>query len=186
MTGCNEWTSYANDRRGAVEDTLIRVRDVLGAPAVKRILIDHGDATKFADIPDDRLSEVARVAADLLAYHRNEEKPVTSNVQPTVTEALLQDAAAIVNGGRRASNGAPERSFAVIAIFWNAYLDALRSRPGAPPGDVTLTDLDVTQMLELFKMARGLTGDDHNRDHYLDRIGYAALGYELVATEDRL
>lgn len=99
------------------------------------------------------------------------------------TEELLVDATKTINGGRRDVNGRPERSFQTIADFWNAYLEALRSKHGTD--SPTLGPADVAQMMELLKMARGLHGDPGNRDHYLDRIGYAALAFEQATRGER-
>lgn len=84
---------------------------------------------------------------------------------------MLRQAAALVEGSRRDSHGAPERSFEAIARYWTVYLSTRTAPPGAP-----IRAVDVARMMELLKIARGNKADD-----CLDAAGYAALALECTA-----
>ena len=77
---------------------------------------------------------------------------------------ILTDAAACVCTDRNLMYGEPEDNFGMISRFWSAYL-------GIP-----VTELDVINMMILFKTARLATAEKPSRDSYVDIAGYAACG----------
>ena len=84
---------------------------------------------------------------------------------------LAEGALAIVNGSRKAEYGGPERSFANIAAFWNAYLSATGR-------EMVLTERDISPMMRLLKEARLCTSPGH-LDSLMDLIGYTLTGAEV-------
>lgn len=78
----------------------------------------------------------------------------------------LKEADTIINGERQDMYGAPENSFALIALYWQAYIDQVKDRP--------LNSVDVGNLQILFKMAR-CSGQKTCRDNYVDIAGYAAI-----------
>lgn len=78
----------------------------------------------------------------------------------------LSEASTIINGERQDTYGAPENSFALIALYWQAYLDQVKDRP--------LNSVDVGNLQILFKMAR-CSGQKAHRDNYVDIAGYAGI-----------
>ena len=79
-------------------------------------------------------------------------------------------AADLISGGRAHVHGDFRKNHANIAASWSWYLQARFA--GARV--IQLTAHDAALMLELFKIARTLTGA-HNPDDYVDAIGYAAI-----------
>jgi len=79
-------------------------------------------------------------------------------------------AADLISGGRAHVHGDFRKNHANIAASWSWYLQARFA--GAHV--IQLTAHDAALMLELFKIARTLTGA-HNPDDYVDAIGYAAI-----------
>lgn len=75
---------------------------------------------------------------------------------------ILTDAAVCVCTDRNLMYGEPEDNFGMISRFWSAYL-------GIP-----VTELDVINMMILFKTARLATAEEPSRDSYVDIAGYAA------------
>lgn len=96
----------------------------------------------------------------------------------SLAATLLTEAAQIVAGPRNTTHGDKERSFAVIAEFWNCYL-AGRAR-GA---DQRIREVDVAQMMVLMKIARSIQGEPI-RDHFVDQAGYSAIAAELWASSE--
>lgn len=96
----------------------------------------------------------------------------------TVAGDLLREAATIVDGDRNATHGDKERSFSVIAEFWQTYLDG-RKVPGP------LNGRDVAQMMVLLKIARSIQGTPV-KDHFTDECGYAAIAGECALGEERM
>lgn len=86
---------------------------------------------------------------------------------------LLREAAIIVDGPRNSTHGEKERSFTLIANFWNAYCEG-RKVPEAP-----ISPLDVAQMMALMKIARSIQGEPVT-DHFVDCAGYMAIAGELA------
>lgn len=87
--------------------------------------------------------------------------------EPNTRSAVLQDAAALVNGDRQADYGSPRQNFGRIARLWSAYLGTEITAP------------QVTHMMALVKLAR-LRHSPGHRDSSVDLCGYAALGAELA------
>lgn len=94
-----------------------------------------------------------------------------------MSDSILQEADAIINGVRESTHGQKERSFNLIAEFWNVYLDG-RKNPSAP-----ISAVDVCLMMDLMKLSRFLQGTPA-RDHFVDKAGYTAIAYELSALEN--
>lgn len=91
----------------------------------------------------------------------------------TVAQEILAEAADLVGGPRRAEHGDAATSFALIGEFWTNYLSARNGR------FVSITNLDVAEMMVLFKISRVLCGTP-SRDHFLDQAGYAALAGDIA------
>jgi hypothetical protein len=84
----------------------------------------------------------------------------------TIRSSVLNEANNIVNGARNKAYGSAEDNFQNIANLWNGYLEK-----------VTLTPVDVANMMALMKIARLKHSPDH-RDSWVDIAGYAACGAE--------
>lgn len=81
--------------------------------------------------------------------------------------------------GSRMKDNRPEISFNTIARLWSVYL----SEKGYLKDDkVTLTNRDVTDLLIMFKVARGIH-DYKLDDTYVDIIGYASFAHEFANPE---
>jgi len=91
---------------------------------------------------------------------------------PDVKAEILEEAARIVNGARRAAYGTPENNFERIARFWQAYFE----NTGRPEAMVTAAD--VSPLMRLMKEARICESPDH-RDSHVDLIGYTLTGAEI-------
>lgn len=81
--------------------------------------------------------------------------------------SVLEEALGIVNGARRNAYGHPENNFGRIAGLWNAYLN------GKPAGPLPITQIDVSLLMVLMKVARLIETPTH-RDSAVDIAGYAA------------
>ena len=90
-------------------------------------------------------------------------------------DQILLHANQCVNGDRDQDYGSPERSFDVIADFWNSYL---KNKTIAE----SITPVDVAAMLALLKIARIATGHAKD-DNWIDLAGYAACGGEIQSDE---
>ena len=93
-------------------------------------------------------------------------------------EDILKQASDIAQG-KRSQHGA-ENSFAMIARLWSAYLQEAASMP------VSITEVDVAQLMVLLKVARSVCGG-HNLDNYTDQAGYSAWAghLEVMAEVER-
>ena len=87
-------------------------------------------------------------------------------------EDILKQASDIAQG-KRSQHGA-ENSFAMIARLWSAYLQEAASM------SVSITEVDVAQLMVLLKVARSVCGG-HNLDNYTDQAGYSAWAGHLEA-----
>ena len=85
-------------------------------------------------------------------------------------EEILKKASDIAEG-KRSTHGA-ENSFDLIAKFWTAYLQEAASM------SVSITEVDVAQLMVLLKVARSVCGG-HNLDNYTDQAGYSAWAGHL-------
>jgi len=83
---------------------------------------------------------------------------------------ILDTAKDLITGDRNKQNGAALKNHENIALLWTAYKRE------------TFTPLDVANMMELLKIARGKSGD-YNPDDYNDRAGYAALAGEFASVK---
>ncbi len=87
---------------------------------------------------------------------------------------------------RQDVHGNPEDSHAVIAHYWQAYLETALTEFKATASDPLgryssigkLTAQDVAVMMCLFKIARHAMNRNHS-DNLHDLIGYAAIAAEL-------
>lgn len=98
---------------------------------------------------------------------------------------ICEQASKIISGERQGQYGAPENSFAVIAKFWNVYLDArdVRDSEGHRINAPILAN-DVANMMALMKIAR-ISNGVFKEDSYVDAIGYLAIGAELNRVEEK-
>lgn len=87
---------------------------------------------------------------------------------------LLHEAIEITTSDRNTNYGEPEDNFRTIADYWMIYL---RSRGFSSHN---LEPYDVAAMMDLVKTAR-LAVSPSKRDHWLDKAGYAACGWDCVA-----
>jgi len=92
---------------------------------------------------------------------------------------ILETALEKTQGDRQADYGDPAVNHKRIALLWNAYLKA--ACPGTCPG---LSAVDVVLMIDLLKTARLIETCDHE-DTWLDKAGYAWVGYECAKADDQ-
>ena len=79
---------------------------------------------------------------------------------------------------RKEDYGDPRDMFALIATYWNTYLESHRKAPGG------LEASDVAEMMTLFKIARATHGEnDKTADDLIDAIGYMAFASGLRLEE---
>lgn len=125
---------------------------------------------------EDLIKQTDRETLDLLAQWTAVE---AGEPTPTRTaQSLLLEAAEIVSGDRARTHGPKERSFELIAKFWDLYL-VNRSLGGL---SVAISAIDVAQMMVLLKVARSVQGEP-TWDHYLDAAGYSAVAGEIFAAQ---
>ena len=92
----------------------------------------------------------------------------------------LDEAKNIINGERQDQYGNPEDSFALVAKYWEAYLNASEYtdednlKPKDLNVDIELDAKDIAHMMILFKLAR-CSGQQEKRDNYVDIAGYTAI-----------
>lgn len=97
---------------------------------------------------------------------------------------ILDEAKSVINGERQDTYGNPEDSFALIAAYWDAYL---QSRGWTRAEYTGLDALDAMHMLMLFKVAR-MSGQGFSLDNYRDLAGYTGLAADqaqVVVTKDK-
>lgn len=99
---------------------------------------------------------------------------------------ICEQASKIISGERQGQYGAPENSFAVIAKFWNVYLDArdVRDSEGHRINAPILPN-DVANMMALMKLGR-ISNGVFKEDSYVDAIGYLAIGAELNKVDEAI
>ena len=95
---------------------------------------------------------------------------------PTTRAEILDAAKKIVTGEREKQSGSPADNFAVIARFWEVYLN--QRCVDAMSGFVLNPD-DVAMLMALMKIARIMTGT-FKGDSYIDACGYLACAAEIV------
>lgn len=89
---------------------------------------------------------------------------------PPQRGSILDEAKAIINGGRNDMYGNPEDSFMLIAELWSALLG------------IMISAKDVALMMCLLKIARETK--QGSRDNWRDLAGYAALGADMEGKND--
>lgn len=85
--------------------------------------------------------------------------------------SILEEAQAVVYGPRQAAYGHPRDNFERTARLWTAYLA------------ISVSAVDVAQMMVLLKMARLMESPDH-RDSWVDMAGYAATGARVMGVDE--
>ena len=94
---------------------------------------------------------------------------------------ICEQASKIISGERQGQYGSPEDSFAVIAAFWNTYIESRLNLSCA--NAIELSSNDVAIMMALMKIARICNGV-FKEDSYVDAIGYLAIAAELSKGEE--
>lgn len=92
---------------------------------------------------------------------------------------ILAEATSLVNGARNSDYGDPMDDFATTAGFWSIYLQRIILARGG----LVLKPHDVAVMMDLLKTAR-LSWSPEKRDHWADKAGYTACGWDCVVRED--
>jgi len=100
---------------------------------------------------------------------------------------VLKKALDIINGERQDMYGNPENSFALIAKYWNAYLNDFQKKVlvdhGFDPAGYKLVDMleprHIAEMMILFKVAR-MSGQKTSLDNYSDAAGYAGIAGDMI------
>lgn len=95
---------------------------------------------------------------------------------PTTRVEILDAAKKIVTGERERQYGSPEDNFAVIARFWEVYLN---QRCVDAMSGFMLNPDDVAMLMALMKVARIITGT-FKGDSYIDACGYLACAAEIA------
>lgn len=90
-------------------------------------------------------------------------------------DELLNKAGELISGKRHEDYGDAADNFARIAEGWQLIIDNAKDEDGA----VFLTEMHVALMMDWLKTAR-LLNKLHDRDGWLDKIGYSALGGEIA------
>lgn len=93
---------------------------------------------------------------------------------------ILQQSIEVLDN-REGDYGDPRDMFALIARYWNTYLESHRKAPGG------LEASDVAEMMTLFKIARATHGEnDKTADDLIDAVGYMAFasGLRLAEPDD--
>lgn len=139
--------------------------------------IKHKDAYKtviFVKIDDAGTYELSDIIYDgCVPYMYKQE------VEEMTRERFLDEAKKCVCTDREGQYGTPEDNFALIAAFWNEYLES--KYPDIEYSSV-IEACDVAMMMALLKVARIATGKP-KADNYVDLIGYAACGGEIQLRE---
>lgn len=89
---------------------------------------------------------------------------------------ILETAAQLVDGERARLHGDKVENHNCIAGLWSAYLRITQDRRATGGVDA----IDVANMMILLKVARTVSGGDHNIDNYVDAAGYAAVAGEIA------
>lgn len=114
-------------------------------------------------------------------------------------KALLAKADEIVNGNRNASYGDPNQDFARTSRLWGEYLAGVADRQMHEMGMTEPFDRedvlelirylidphDVAMMMILLKVSRSCVSPGKG-DHWVDLAGYAACGYDTLASTDQI
>lgn len=89
---------------------------------------------------------------------------------------ILEKVSQIICHDRNTQYGEPEQAHSDIATLWTSYIRAKYKIP------LTISAVDVAQMMVLFKIARTFGGKKD--DTYHDEVGYAAIAAELALNEE--
>lgn len=106
--------------------------------------------------------------------------PQKNKVKISPRRIILEETAEILDGPRNRDYGDASEDFATTAAFWNNYVARISQRRGG----LCLTSHDVAAMMMLLKLAR-LTWTPDVKDHWMDAIGYAALGWECTDLKNK-
>ena len=87
-------------------------------------------------------------------------------------DEVLEKAEQLVTKERETQHGPAARNAEIIASLWSAYTGQ------------KIREHDVWVMLSLMKIARMVSGDERNEDHWVDAVGYLALGVEQCIETD--
>jgi len=102
--------------------------------------------------------------------------PETDDHQPSVREAVLDEAKTMITGDRNRSYGSPTQNFQNTADLWTVQF-----RHKLKPGE-RFTASDMASAMIHLKQARRIAGD--KRDNWVDTVGYAACGAECDAEDN--
>lgn len=95
--------------------------------------------------------------------------------EPHTRAEILEAAKKCVCQDRNDQYGEPENGFAVIASFWNIYLETTYTQIEYSS---VIEPKDVAAMMALLKIAR-IAGGSAKADNWVDLCGYGACGGEL-------
>jgi len=92
---------------------------------------------------------------------------------------LIREASVKVFKERPDTHGDTEGSFQMIGDLWAVYLRHCR----LTRSNDAIHPRDVAEMMTMVKKARKVYGNETNRDHHVDDVGYAALAGMLSLSE---
>ena len=87
-------------------------------------------------------------------------------------DEALEKAQSLITKERESQHGPAARNAEIIASLWSTYTGQ------------KIRKHDVWVMLSLMKVGRLVSGDEKNEDHWVDAIGYLALGVEQCTESD--
>jgi hypothetical protein len=87
-------------------------------------------------------------------------------------DEALEKAQSLITKERESQHGPAARNAEIIASLWSTYTGQ------------KIREHDVWVMLSLMKVGRLVSGDEKNEDHWVDAIGYLALGVEQCTESD--
>ncbi len=93
---------------------------------------------------------------------------------------ILAETESIINGKRNRDYGDPVEDFTTTSALWQTYLSRIYARRGR----LELKPHDVAAMMMLLKLAR-LTWTPEEKDHWMDALGYGALGWECEVRQNK-
>ena len=128
------------------------------------------------EVGADIIPFIDNLLAEVEYYKNKAPKNYTS--APKLGDCL-REAEEVICGERQDTYGRPENSFALIADYWNVYLDTV-----AYMGP-RLKAKDVAHMMILFKMAR-THGQSPSRDNYVDLCGYASIAADRLHEDTKV
>lgn len=105
-------------------------------------------------------TEVKRTATDALEEFSAPASDVRKKVLLEAKRAVCED--------RNHQYGEPEDNFCHVARLWSGYLNE------------TISDMDVANMMILFKVARIATAKNQKLDSFVDIAGYASCGASIA------